>query len=187
MNRFLLLSFSIHVAVVSALFWQRSATRLDERLPVEVSFYEKTQPATPPRKSAAVFRQPTFKETAQNDIATETSVQESGQTDSATQASGSPDGRRYLAELRSFLEQAKVYPLIARRLHQQGEVKVSFTIKKDGRIEGVQLASSSGHQNLDNAAIEFLRKLKAFKPLTDDLGREEWPLTLPISYSLQSE
>ncbi|MFO1300878.1 MAG: TonB family protein [Burkholderiaceae bacterium] len=66
------------------------------------------------------------------------------------------------------------YPGMARRLGDQGEVRLDVHVGADGRVTEVRLKQSSGSTLLDRTAIDTVRKWR-FKPATVD-GRPvaEW-------------
>ncbi len=68
---------------------------------------------------------------------------------------------RYLAEHFAFIRdkilQNVVYPPLARRLGWQGKVVLSFVINPNGTIKEPQVAQGSGHEVLDQNALEALK------------------------------
>ncbi len=57
------------------------------------------------------------------------------------------------------------YPLESRRLHEQGTVVLSVEVTSQGRVASVNIARSSGHIRLDQAALNILRSWR-FQPAT---------------------
>lgn len=51
-----------------------------------------------------------------------------------------------------------VYPIDARRAHEQGTVKLLVLVGSDGCVKDIQLAASSGSQRLDRAALQAVRR-----------------------------
>jgi protein TonB len=49
---------------------------------------------------------------------------------------------------------AKWYPVASQRLQEEGTTVLSFTVTADGEVANPTVASSSGHDRLDQAAIE---------------------------------
>jgi len=92
--------------------------------------------------------------------------------------------KSYLAEVRRLLEKHKNYPWMARRQHREGVVVLKFTIARDGNIAGQGLARSSGHEVLDGAAQETLRKIGRFPPLPAVLGRSQLTIQVPLTFRL---
>ena len=66
------------------------------------------------------------------------------------------------------------YPAMARRLGEEGEVRLDVWVGADGRVRDVRLTRSSGSALLDDAAIEALRAWQ-FRPATvDGVPVAEW-------------
>ncbi len=92
---------------------------------------------------------------------------------------------RYLAELRDAILDQRRYPQRARRLMQEGTVTISFLLLANGEIKEVSLEKSSGHRLLDNAAINSLKRLKKFKPIPEELQREDWGMSIGLDFRLR--
>ena len=93
---------------------------------------------------------------------------------------GKPTGK-----VRSYLDLSQVqgnrppkYPTLARRLNQQGQVKLAYFVKSDGTIGQMKLVKSSGSQLLDKEAIRAVSKYR-YKP-----GQAGWTLH-PVNFTLQ--
>ncbi|MFQ5804303.1 MAG: energy transducer TonB [Candidatus Methylomirabilales bacterium] len=80
--------------------------------------------------------------------------------------------------LRQRIERAKRYPARARRLGMQGTVHVEFRIARDGSVEGVKVAKSSGYPLLDEASVKAIKRAA---PLPIVPGK----IRVPISYLLR--
>lgn len=59
------------------------------------------------------------------------------------------------------------YPRSARRNRREGAVTVEFEVGADGRVTSVSVVVSSGHRDLDEAALEAARTAM-FAPATED-------------------
>jgi protein TonB len=92
--------------------------------------------------------------------------------------------KSYLRELRNQLEHHKVYPATARRLQQEGEVRIQFTIAGDGRIYDIRLAKSSEFSALDKSALQAVQSIPFFKPIPAILKKDFWNIEIPIQYQL---
>ncbi len=68
------------------------------------------------------------------------------------------------------------YPLDARRLHHTGKALVKATVGKDGHVASVQVLQSSGHNDLDEAAVKAVRLWQAHKQFA---GKE---YVIPITF-----
>jgi protein TonB len=58
------------------------------------------------------------------------------------------------------------YPLSARRLAEQGTVRLSLTVSPDGSVSDASVIVSSGTSMLDDAAIEWVKRHWRYKPAT---------------------
>ncbi len=66
------------------------------------------------------------------------------------------------------------YPAAALRNGDEGTVTLAFLIGKDGRVASAKVERTSGHRDLDRAALQGL-SMCAFKPGTiDGVAQESW-------------
>jgi protein TonB len=91
----------------------------------------------------------------------------------------------YMRTLRKAIEARKGYPRRARRLHQEGDVTVGFSVRRDGSITDLHVVESSGHSLLDRAALEAVRQVDGSLPFPQEIERSVWAFTLPIGYALR--
>lgn len=91
----------------------------------------------------------------------------------------------YLSALVRQINRKKYYPRSARRQGEEGRVLVSFVIRKDGQLADLIVLQSSGSRRLDEAALKTLRRVTPFHPIPDVLDRDQWPITVPIAFSLR--
>jgi protein TonB len=82
------------------------------------------------------------------------------------------------------VEQLKRYPHRARLNRWQGTVVVRAVIKQDGSFADLIMEKSSGHEVLDQDALELLWKASPLA-LKQELGRSEVTIRIPISYKLE--
>lgn len=59
-----------------------------------------------------------------------------------------------------FFNPKPIYPLLSRRMREQGAVQLKLCIDGRGYVESVQLAKSSGYEKLDKSAMEGVRQWK---------------------------
>ena len=88
----------------------------------------------------------------------------------------------FIRELRKLIEQKKYYPLMAQKLGQIGDVQISFTITRPGRIEKVKLVHSSNFPILDAAAMEIINSIKNFKPIPESIKASELRLVQKVAF-----
>ncbi len=82
------------------------------------------------------------------------------------------------------IEQLKRYPHQARINRMEGTVVVRAVIRQDGYFSELTMETSSGHEVLDQDAIELLRKASPVT-LKHELGRPELTIRIPINYKLE--
>ncbi|MBF0456847.1 MAG: energy transducer TonB [Nitrospirae bacterium] len=88
-------------------------------------------------------------------------------------APGNPDGdtraavtespetiyvKAHFAAIRSAITSKLSYPPTARKMGWTGTVKVSFMVNEDGGVSNVRVIETSGHDVLDNSAVETIRR-----------------------------
>ncbi|MGH7181976.1 MAG: TonB family protein [Nitrospiraceae bacterium] len=92
----------------------------------------------------------------------------------------------WLAEsLRRRLAEVKRYPSAARLNGWEGRVVLRAVIRADGHLSEVKVHRSSGHESLDNAAMETIR-LACPLHLQQPISTSELAIYVPIVYSLAS-
>lgn len=74
-----------------------------------------------------------------------------------------------LAQIRSKIERAKRYPVMARRMNIEGVSQVSFAIDASGQPQGLTLKVSSGSSVLDDEALSTIRRAAPFPAYGDTL------------------
>jgi protein TonB len=79
----------------------------------------------------------------------------------------------YLQKMKQKIETVWEYPEYARQRGIGGQLKINFSIGKDGKIEKVMLIDSSGLKVLDDAALKALRDASPFPPFPEtwDISR----------------
>ena len=89
----------------------------------------------------------------------------------------SPSVESRLREIRQRIQDALVYPPLARAAGQEGEALVEFEIDARGHAAGVETTRSSGHWGLDRAAR---RAVEDAAPLPYVWGRLEVPVQFDL-------
>ena len=103
---------------------------------------------------------------------------------------GDPNGidvtskERYKYELKLFIDNNKEYPRLALKQGQEGQVKVSFVVNRNGTITNVKLLKSCPFARLNEATLDFFRRFNAFKEFPDELSDPHLELTYLIDYKL---
>ena len=77
------------------------------------------------------------------------------------------------------------YPAIKVHLGNEGTTFVNVTVGTDGSVKNVTLAQSSGHQELDEAAVDCIATRWHFKPAMQDGQPVEFTKQYAIKWKLQ--
>ena len=102
---------------------------------------------------------------------------------STTPVTRKPDYGWLSGVLLPRIEALKQYPIDARLKHAEGRVVVRIVIQEDGQILSATIAKSSGHDILDQAALETIRKASPIM-LTQPLEKSQITIQVPLSYQL---
>jgi protein TonB len=90
----------------------------------------------------------------------------------------------WLAEsLHRRLIELRHYPSTARLNGWEGKVVLKVSIRNDGQLKDVEVVKSSGHESLDQAAMEAVRRACPLQ-MKHELTAPMVVLHLPVSYSL---
>jgi periplasmic protein TonB len=90
----------------------------------------------------------------------------------------------YLEGLGRAVAAHKFFPETARRQRLEGQVIVEFVLEGSGRIARIRVRRGSGHELLDQAALQVLQELGHYEPIPHEFGRTRWELSVPIRFSL---
>jgi protein TonB len=88
----------------------------------------------------------------------------------------------YKKKLSRAMKKDYNYPRAARRAGIEGRTIVRFLIDARGNVLSVELASSSGHEILDNAALEAARSVKHVPAAPDSLQWGERHIKVPFKF-----
>jgi TonB family protein len=86
-------------------------------------------------------------------------------------------GNDFYRAIRTLLEKARSYPLLARERGLEGTVFVSFVIGSRGLPQDVKIMKSSGHQILDEEVKKMLKKASPFPGIKGEI-------VIPITFKL---
>lgn len=103
----------------------------------------------------------------------------------APQTSGAKANHRWVGEsLWRRVAELKRYPSAARLNSLEGQVIVRAVIEANGNLMDVQIRKSSGHDQLDEAALDVVRQACPLH-MKQELEVAQVVIDLPISYSLR--
>jgi len=91
----------------------------------------------------------------------------------------------YQRRVRNKIEQAKRYPLFARRNEIEGIVKVQFTILSNGNVENIKVLKSSKTKILDESIYNTIKSVLPFPPLPKELNTDHLQLQIEIVFKLE--
>jgi protein TonB len=89
---------------------------------------------------------------------------------------------RWQSRVLAWLNRHKRYPSGARSRKKQGMVRVAFAIDASGAVLSARIASSSGNAELDQAALDMVRRASPVPAPPPDAGRN---ITVPVQFSLR--
>ncbi|MEK6689791.1 MAG: energy transducer TonB [Nitrospirota bacterium] len=67
-------------------------------------------------------------------------------------------GNDLIREIRESIENAKVYPWLARKKGIEGKVVLRFRVMQDGMVKEIELVESSGFEILDKVSVETIKR-----------------------------
>lgn len=90
----------------------------------------------------------------------------------------------YMRRLKEKIESIWIYPpeALARGLY--GDLKIRFTIMKNGKLGAVELVRTSGYKMLDDAAIKALKDGEPYWPVPEEWGMESYTILGHFVYSI---
>jgi len=83
-------------------------------------------------------------------------------------------------EIREKVNGSIVYPEDAQSRGLEGEVRVSFYVHCDGRVDNIVILKSSGHSMLDKCVVDAVKKAAPYKP-----SPKKVEIRLPITFRLE--
>ena len=92
----------------------------------------------------------------------------------------------YMRRVSKRVNRRYKYPRSAARAGKTGLVLVEITIDGSGNILSSRIKSSSGHRQLDNAALRSIAKVGKLPAPPTELGWSSKRVTIPFKYSLRS-
>ena len=90
----------------------------------------------------------------------------------------------YMRKLKEKIESIWEYPADARQRRLYGDLRIRFTIRKDGRLGLIELERTSGYKSLDDAAIKALKDGEPYWPLPDEWGMDSYTINGHFIYTM---
>lgn len=90
----------------------------------------------------------------------------------------------YFAKLKSKIELVWNYPRISIIRGEQGTVKLKFTIRSDGVLQGIEVLESSGYPQLDDEAVRAVKIASPYPPFPKSWGLKRLHIIGEFNYIL---
>ena len=90
--------------------------------------------------------------------------------------------RTHFAYIRDLILKNITYPPMAKKHGWKGNMRVSFVIREDGKVQQLKIVKSSGYEVLDRNVVETVRKVQPFPrpPLQAEI-------VIPVVYAIKKE
>ena len=92
----------------------------------------------------------------------------------------------YGGQLGRAIAKHKSYPKIAQMRGWEGEVMLDLKIDENGNVISAKVRESSGHEALDNQALEMVRKASPFPTPPDALRSHTFNISVPVLFKLET-
>lgn len=90
----------------------------------------------------------------------------------------------YDRKLKERIEHIWIYPPSSAARGISGDLLIRFTIMKNGKLGAVDLVRTSGHKDLDDAAIKALKDASPFWPLPESWGMDSYSIDGHFIYTI---
>ena len=90
----------------------------------------------------------------------------------------------FMSELSQHIAKFRYYPASALVLDIQGTAMVTFTLMRDGSVLDPRIVKSAGDEDLDQAALETLKKALPLPKIPESIKDDKLKFTLPFTYRL---
>jgi len=99
---------------------------------------------------------------------------------------GPQDMNGYIQSIQKKISEAIIYPPEAREDGLEGTAKVNMLILNDGTLAFAMIKESSGHEVIDQYALDSARTNAPYSSFPANTDLKEINITIPIVYSLES-
>ncbi|WP_068405875.1 energy transducer TonB [Labrenzia sp. OB1] len=139
----------------------------------------KTRPATTKKPVKPLPRAEQATKSGAGGQSNQTTQKGGSQRKGKSKTAGNSDVTNYPAKVHRKILRSLRAPKGGRRA--KGEAKVRFTVRKNGSVGSVRLASSSGSKPFDQAVLKAVSRAAPFPPIPGAAGRSSWTFTLPVA------
>lgn len=91
----------------------------------------------------------------------------------------------YIAKLTKWTSNFVKYPRAALRNQQEGTIRLTVTLHRDGRIQDVQVLEKSEHETLNKAATRAVKSASPYPAVPPEIPGERFLFTVPVVFKLQ--
>ncbi len=92
---------------------------------------------------------------------------------------------RYQDSIKQKIQKEKQYPRWALRSGHEGSTRITFSVFPSGQIENLKLMHSSGFEELDNEALDAVRRAVPFATFPDIFQEDEIQIELDIVFFIK--
>jgi len=89
---------------------------------------------------------------------------------------------QYKGKINSLIESNKFYPKRAKKMRQEGDVIVAFTLNRDGSIQDLKVLDATAPSLLKRAALKAIQLSALFPPFPSDFARSTRTFEIKLSY-----
>lgn len=157
---------------------------------------EGDQPSSPQQESAAPTPRPTATPTPRPTqvavapkptpgAARDSSVLDEEDDEEFT-ASSLLQQQLYIAELKRWSNKFTEYPRRALDRNQQGTVRVSVTIDRQGNVKNAEVVEETRYSLLNRGAVDIVEKASPYPAIPDDIAGENFTFSFPIIFQIKS-
>lgn len=90
----------------------------------------------------------------------------------------------YFTKLKERIYQVWKYPKESQIRREQGNLRIVFTLRKDGYLENVRIVESSGFENLDREVLRTIRVASPYNPFPESWEEEKLKIPATFDYKL---
>jgi protein TonB len=90
----------------------------------------------------------------------------------------------YIRKLRAWIYKELKYPGTSLQRNEQGVVRISISINRDGSMRGYQIIDESEYSRLNKATTKAADKASPYPPVPEQVQGEEFTFTLPIVWQI---
>lgn len=91
---------------------------------------------------------------------------------------------RYQDIIKQKIEEARRYPLWAKKQGIEGVVYLSFAVLSNGSCQDIKIIHSSGSATLDNEAVETIKRASLFPPIPKGINSPSIHIEVSIVFKL---